>query len=123
MFDPDVLFLLGGDDHLPNMEHNVILRELRHHHLDQEIPEGDAGQAIVGVGDGVEDCGIGVLWVNDRRTLGEADGLPALPDAEYMVLEKPEPDAATAALAEALASVRGLTAWQRPTLHGPRAAA
>jgi DNA-binding transcriptional LysR family regulator len=44
------------------------------------------------------------------RILGEADGLPALPDAEYMVLEKPEPDRATAALAEALASVRGLTA-------------
>jgi DNA-binding transcriptional LysR family regulator len=44
------------------------------------------------------------------RVLGEVDGLPALPDAELVLVEKPEPDQATAALAEALATIRSVQA-------------
>ncbi len=43
--------------------------------------------------------------VKGLRVLGPESGLPRLPDLEFAIFEKPRPDAAASALAEALASL------------------
>ena len=42
-------------------------RQVVHHPLDQEIAEADAGEPFLGVGDGVEDGGVGLGRVAHRR--------------------------------------------------------